>query len=75
MGRREYQIRASRQRMRSFLAQDWRGIASPAARGFYRPAQRPDPRSLRPKRAGPEQLVLQFEAPQPLADVFPEAYE
>jgi hypothetical protein len=72
---REYQKRATRQGIRSFLAQE-----------FYRPALRPDPR---PKRkslviAKHEQLALNFNpGPMhfssdqlcPLADVFPEAYE
>jgi len=61
---REYQRRATRQ-----------GIKSLLAREFYRPARLPDPRSPRlPKPAGPEQLILQFDAAQPLKDVFPEAY-
>lgn len=63
---REYQKRATRQGIRSFLAQE-----------FYRPLVRPDPRPpRRPKPADPErQLVLNFDGPQPLKDVFSEAYE
>jgi hypothetical protein len=63
---REYQKRATRQGIRSFLAQE-----------FYRPAKRPDPR--RPRAAKPvqpdEQLTLNFEDTCPLKDVFPEAYQ
>jgi hypothetical protein len=64
MARSEYQIRATRQGIRSFLAQE-----------FYRPAKLPDP-SLprRAKKLGPEQLALNFDGPQPLKDVFPMAY-
>jgi hypothetical protein len=62
---REYQKRATRQGIRSFLAQ-----------GFYRPAKLADPRPKRAKPAGgPEQLRLDFSADRPLHDLFPEAYE
>ncbi len=65
MQNREHQKRATRQGIRSFLAQE-----------FYRPAKRPDPRPRKslviPKV---EQLTLNFEGPQPLKDIFPEAYK
>ena len=65
MFNREYQKRATRQGIRSSLAQE-----------FYRPAKLPDPRARRRvKAAGPEQLALNFEGPRPLKDVFPEAYQ
>ena len=70
---REMQIRATRQGIRSFLAQE-----------FYRPAKRPDPRPPRKSLAfAPfEQLTFNFDPPKryfsdrtaPLKDVFPEAY-
>jgi hypothetical protein len=72
MFNREYQTRATRQGIRSILAQD-----------FYRPAKLPDPRARRgPKPKGPEQLTLNFDSPRryfsdvecPLKDVFPDAY-
>lgn len=75
MFNREYQRRATRQGISTFLARE-----------FYRPAKLPDPRSPRRVRArgAPEQLTLQFDGPrefivphdkpQPLKDVFPEAY-
>jgi hypothetical protein len=71
MRNREYHRRAVRQ-----------AIDAEIARGYYRPAQpvrdkfflvrggnapRPD--------SGPHQLSLDFDPPQPLADIFPEAYE
>jgi hypothetical protein len=62
MFNREYQKRATRQGIRSFLAQE-----------FYRPAKLPDPRPRRVKQAGPEQLELKFDGPQPLEDIFPSA--
>jgi hypothetical protein len=61
---REYQRRATRQGIRSFLARE-----------FYRRAKLPDPRPpRRQKSAGAQQLALNFDGPQPLKDVFPEAY-
>jgi len=60
---REYQKRATRQGIRSLLAQE-----------FYRPAMLPDPRPPRRAKAAPEQLALNFEGAQPLKDIFPEAY-
>lgn len=69
---REYQKRATRQGIRSMLAQE-----------FYRPLERPilcTPRVLernRPRIVGvsPEQMKLDFSANRPLNDLFPEAYE
>jgi hypothetical protein len=65
MFNREYQKRATRQGIRSFLAQE-----------FYRPAQRPDLRPRPPTKPGrPDgQLALNFEGSSPLRDLFPEAY-
>lgn len=67
MFNREYQKRATRQGIRSFLATS----------SFYRPAQRPDPRSIQPKKlTEDQQLSFDFDAKHcPLSDVFPEAYE
>jgi hypothetical protein len=73
MFNREFQVRATRQGIRSVLAEE-----------FYHPAKRPDPRPRRqPKLAAPEQLRLNFSSPLryasdatcPLRDVFPQAYE
>ena len=69
---REYQKRATRQGIRTFLATE-----------FYRPARRPDPRPARHAPKSGEQLVLNFELRNgrfrsdeeyPLGDIFPEAY-
>jgi hypothetical protein len=73
MFNREYQKRATRQGIRSILAQE-----------FYRPAKLPDPRPRRrSKSEGPEQLTLNFDGPRryfsdadcPLKDIFPDAYD
>jgi hypothetical protein len=78
MFNREYHVRATRQGIKSFLAQE-----------LYRPAKLPKPRQPRRRKPpGPEQLTLNFEEQLPLnfnavaedpdcplKDIFPEAYE
>lgn len=73
MFNREYQKRATRQGIRSFVA----------TAEFYRPAVRPmavrdfaqRKRRNRSWTVPPEQMKLDFSTDRPLNDVFPEAYE
>jgi hypothetical protein len=81
MANREYQKLATRQGIRSFLGQNWRGISAGEPE-FYRPVRRPDPRRFKNHKkviARPEQLSFDFvesyDPASPLKDVFPEFYE
>jgi len=71
---REYHRRAAR----LALARAGMECAPDQNSGFYRPAKRPDPRVPKRKPGVPEQLTLHFGNfldSQPLADLFPEAYD
>jgi hypothetical protein len=71
---REYQRRATR----LALARAGLTCVRDPNTGFYRPAKRPDPRLPKLKAGAPEQLKLNFGTfldGQPLADIFPSAYD
>lgn len=63
MRNRQFQIRTAR-----------RQIIADLAKGYYRPPQPIKVLAAKPLKA-PDQLKLEFNPPQPLADLFPMAYE